>query len=272
MCKDLTFTYKKEDFLRQLADMNIPRGGVVLVHSSLRLVGNIEGGGATFLDALIEYFTADGGLLCIPTHTWGFLRRDITLDMTRPETCLGALSNIAAADSRGIRSENPTHSMVVFGDQDRASAFVENELWVTSGTSPESCYGKIFREGGHILLVGVSHSRNTYLHCVEEMLDVQNRLTAEPRNVTVKLASGELVTRKVYTHRTDYTSDVSLRFAKYEMPFRYHGAIRDGFLGNAPLQVCDARIMKETLELIFKNNGGADPLIDEKPIPPIYYR
>ena len=161
MCKDLTFTYKKEDFLRQLADMNIPRGGVVLVHSSLRLVGNIEGGGATFLDALIEYFTADGGLLCIPTHTWGFLRRDITLDMTRPETCLGALSNIAAADSRGIRSENPTHSMVVFGDQDRASAFVENELWVTSGTSPESCYGKIFREGGHILLVGVSHSRNT---------------------------------------------------------------------------------------------------------------
>lgn len=269
MRKDL---YTKEDILRQLEDMNIPRGGVLLVHSSLRLVGNIKGGAETLLDALIEYCTAEGGLLCIPTHTWGFLRREITLDMTAHETCLGALSNIAAADGRGIRSENPTHSMVVFGNRERASEFVKGELFVTSGTSPESCYGKIFREGGYILLVGVSHSRNTYLHCAEEMIDMPNRLSAEPRDVTVKLASGELVTRRIRTHRTDYTSDVSLRFTKYEIPFRYHGAITDGFLGNAPAQACDARIMKETLELIFKNNGGVDPLVDEKPISPKLYR
>ena len=98
-----------------------------------------------------------------------------------------------------------------------------------------------------------------------------NRLSAEPREVTVKRASGETVTRKVYTHRTDYTGDVSLRFVKYEMPFRYHGAIRDGFIGNAPVQLCDARIMKDVLEMIFKSSG-ADPLVDEKPIPPILYR
>lgn len=262
--------YTKEDILRQLDEMNVPRDGVVLVHSSLRLVGNIEG--KVFLDALIEHCTAAGGLLCIPTHTWGFLRREITLDMTASETCLGALSNVAAADPRGIRSENPTHSMVVFGDRARAEKFVENELFVTSGTSSESCYGKIYREGGHILLLGVSHSRNTYLHCVEEMLDVPNRLTAEPREVCVRLASGEIVKRKIKTHHTDYTKDVSLRFVKYEMPFRYHGAIRDGFIGHAPTQLCDARIMKETLELILKNSGGADPLVDEKPILPTLYR
>ena len=270
MSKDLNYLYKKEDFLLQLSAMGLPRGGVVLVHSSLRLVGNIEGGGEALLDALIEYCTADGGLLCVPTHTWGFLRRDITLDMTARETCLGAFSSIALSDSRGIRSENPTHSMVVFGE--RASEFVRDELFVSSGTSPESCYGKIFREGGHILLVGVAHCRNTYLHCAEEMIGMPNRLSPEPRDVIVRLASGECVTRRVYTHRTDYTSDVSLRFTKYETPFRYHGAIRDGFIGNAPAQVCDARIMKDVLELIFKNSGGADPLVDEKPISPLLYR
>ena len=261
--------YTKEDLLRQLSLMEMPRGGVVLVHSSLRLVGNIAGGGQTLLNALIEYFTADGGLLCIPTHTWGFLRREITLDMTARETCLGALSAIALSDSRGVRSENPTHSMAVFGE--RAEDFVRDELYVTSGTSPESCYGKIYRAGGHILLVGVAHSRNTYLHCAEEMIGMPNRLSAEPREVTVKRASGETVTRRVYTHRTDYTADVSLRFTKYEMPFRYHGAIRDGFIGNAPAELCDARIMKDVLELIFKNSG-TDPLVDEKPIPPMLYR
>ena len=263
--------YKKEDLLAQLEGIGLPRDGIVLVHSSLRLVGNVEGGGEALLDALIEYFTRDGGLLCIPTHTWGFLRREVTLDMTAPESCLGALSAIALADSRGIRSENPTHSMVVFGNRERALDFIKDELWVESGTSPESCYGKIFREGGHILLIGVAHSRNTYLHCAEDMVGMPNRLTAEPRDVTIKLASGEIVRRKILTHRTDYTSDVSLRFTKYEMPFRYHGAIRDGFIGGAPTQACDARIMKETIELIFKN-GGADPLTDEKPIPPMLYR
>jgi hypothetical protein len=104
------------------------------------------------------------------------------------------------------------------------------------------------------------------------MIGMPNRLSPEPRDVIVRLASGECVTRRIYTHRTDYTSDVSLRFTKYETPFRYHGAIRDGFLGNAPAQVCDARIMKETIELIFKNSGGADPLVDEKPISPLLYR
>ena len=236
MTKDLNQIFKKEDFISQLSAMALPRDSVVLVHSSLRLVGNIEGGAGTLLDALIEYCTAEGGLLCIPTHTWGFLRREVTLDMTARETCLGALSNIAVADGRGIRSENPTHSMMVFGNRERASEFVKGELFVTSGTSPKSCYGKIFRDGGHILLVGVSHSRNTYLHCAEEMIDMPNRLSEEPRDVTVKLASGELVTRKIRTHRTDYTSDVSLRFTKYETPFRYYGAIREGFIGNAPTQ------------------------------------
>jgi len=224
------------------------------------------------LDALIEYFTAEGGLFCVPTHTWGFLSKEITLDLTAPATCLGAFSELAARDVRGIRSQNPTHSMTVFGDRARAQDFIKDDLWVSSGTSPESAYGKLYREGGFVLLVGVAHNKNTYLHCVEEILGVPNRLSPEPRRVTVKLPSGELVERKLHTHQTDFTSDVSLRFPKYETAFRYHGAIRDGFVGNAPTQLCDARVMKEVMEHIWKNGEGADPLADERAIPQKLYR
>ena len=65
--------FTKETLLSQLADLNIPRGSVVLVHSSLKAIGETENRGQGVLDALIEAFTADGGLLCIPTHTWAFL-------------------------------------------------------------------------------------------------------------------------------------------------------------------------------------------------------
>lgn len=41
--KDLNKIYTKEYLLSQLADMGLPRDRVVLAHSSLRLVGNIQG-------------------------------------------------------------------------------------------------------------------------------------------------------------------------------------------------------------------------------------
>ena len=271
MKNNIDRVYTKEDIFNQLDKMNIPRDKVVLMHSSLRLIGRVDGGAEGLLDILIDYFTSLGGLFCVPTHTWSNIRKDITLDINDPATCLGAFSDIAVKDKRGIRSENPTHSMKVFGDTEKAAAFVAGEIDVTSGTAPESCYGKLYREGGYVLLVGVAQNRNTYLHCVDEMLGAENRLSAEPRRVVIKRASGELVERFVRTHRTDYTPDISMRFPKYETAFRYHGAITDGFLGNAPTQACDARIMKETVELILSNSNGADPLADEKAILPKLY-
>jgi aminoglycoside 3-N-acetyltransferase len=271
MTRDFSKIYTKEDILSQLAEMNIPRDRVVLAHSSLRLIGKVEGGAAALLDALIEYFTLEGGLFCVPTHTWANLKNEITLDMNDPATCLGALSNIAAADPRGIRSENPTHSMVVYGNRARALDFIKDETAISSGTDPNSCYGKLYREGGYVLLIGVAHNKNTYLHCVEEILGTPNRLS-EPRQVVVKRLSGELVTRQLRTHKADFTRDISARFPKYEPAFRYHGAITDGFIGNAPTQACDAVIMKETVELIRERCGGGDPLSDDLAIPPVWYR
>lgn len=272
MKKDLNRTYTKEEILAQLAAMKLPRDRIVLAHSSLRLVGGLEQGAKTLLDAMIEYFTTEGGLFCVPTHTWANLAREITLDVADPATCLGAFSDFAAADPRGTRTLNPTHSMTVFGGGSRVAAFVEGEDLVSSGTAPESCYGKIYRAGGYILLIGVSHARNTYLHCVEEMLGMPNRITEEPREVKIRMPSGEVLTRFVKCHHTDFTSDVSLRFPQYETAFRYHGAITDGFIGNAPTQACDAVIMKEVMERILRESQGRDPLRDECTIPPSLYR
>ena len=61
--------FTEKDILDQLEKMNAPRGGVILMHSSLRSVGEVEGGGEGLLDAMVEYFTSEGGLFCVPTHT-----------------------------------------------------------------------------------------------------------------------------------------------------------------------------------------------------------
>ena len=118
--------FTKEALTAQLHAMNAPRNSVVLVHSSLKAIGDTEDRGQGVLDALIDYFTADGGLLCIPTHTRAFLDNNAepTPDLNSDKVCIGTLPRIAAGDPRAHRSLHPTHSMAVFGDDAAAEAFI----------------------------------------------------------------------------------------------------------------------------------------------------
>ena len=262
--------HKKEELVWQLKQLHTPKGAIVLMHSSLRSIGKVEGGAEGLLDILIDHFTRDGGLFCVPTHTWHNLGKDITLDMDSDESCLSAFAGVAIRDGRGIRSENPCHSMVVFGNRERAETFVEGEFFVSTPTAPESWYGKLIENGGFVLLVGVGQNKNTCLHTVDEMLHIPNRMDEKTVPMAVK-KDGQIIRRELHLFQTDYTEDISLRFWKYETAFRYHRCITDGFLGNAPVQLCDAKKMKETMALIYQNSNGTDPLKDEEAIPPKWY-
>lgn len=267
-----TKTYTKADLLCQLSQLRIPRNRVVMVHSALRLIGSVEGGPQTILDALIEYFTAEGGILCFPAHTWTNLGvKDICLDMNDPTTCTGILSNFATADPRGIRTENPTHSSVVFGDREKVLKFIADEAHVDSGTAPSTCCGRLYEQGGYVLLIGVNQTSNTFLHTVEERLGIPDRITQDKHPLKIKLKNGEIIERELKFHYTSYHPDICLRFHKYELPFRYYGAITDGFFGNAPVQACNAVIMKDVIQKIWENSGNVDPLLTEEPIPPSLY-
>lgn len=264
--------FTKEDIFRQLQKMNAPRNSVVILHSSFRTVGEVEGGAEGFLDALIEYFTAEGGLFLVVSHTWNNLFKDrITLDMQNPESNTGVISVLAAKHKDGVRSENPCHSVVVFGDRARAEALVKNERNIDTPIAPDSVYGELYRKNGYVLLVGVSQAKNTYLHTVDELLNVPDRMDDVTVDTTVRRLDGEIVTHPLRLFKCSTTDDISERFPKYDTAFRYHGAVTDGFLGYAPTQLCDAVKMKEVVELIFSRSEGKDPLGDERPIPPKWF-
>ena len=252
----------REDILKQLEAFQIATGKPVLVHTSLRAIGEIEGGADTLLSALISYFTKDGGLLCIPTHTWN---RDV-MDRSKAETCVGVLSNVAAAHPDGIRSMHPTHSIVVFGDRNKALEFIQCEIEANTPTSPNGCYGNFYKEDGYILLIGVEHNKNTFLHCVEEKLQVPNRLTKNMVERTIIHEDGRVEKRHLYWFDGSKIPDVSVNFGKFEPAFRYHECITDGFIGNAKVQLCSASKMKEVMELIYKRSAGEELLADNQPL------
>ena len=259
----------KKEIYAQLEAMHAPRDSVVLMHTALRAVGETEGRGEGLLEVLIDYFTGEGGLFCIPTHTWNNIGKDVpfTMDMLSNQTCIGTLPNIAAAHPAGHRSAHPSHSMVVFGDDEKAEAFIADEPFVRSPGDLKGCYGKIYDMGGKILLVGVGQNNDTYLHSAEERLDVPGRVSEDCVPMTVRLKSGEVL----HTMQHHHIAAPSVHFHKMEPAFRAHGLIVDGKIGNAACTLCDARGMYEVLKTVWENAGRRDIFADDEPLPEEWY-
>ena len=245
----------KELLKKQLDNIQIPTARPVTVHTSLKAIGEVEAN--DLLECLIERFTKNGGLLSIPTHTWD----ENTMDLNEYKSCIGVLPTVATKHPLGIRSLHPTHSMMVFGDS--ANEFVQNEKNVDTPTSPDGCYGNLYKMGGYVMLVGVGQDKNTYLHCVEEMLKVPERYTKHKVEKGILHKDGTYESRPLYWFDDSKIPDVSENFVKLEKAFRYHGAITDYTLGNAKIQLCDCVKLKEILTLIYQRNDGRELLADK---------
>ena len=257
----------KQQIIKQLTKIGAPQDKVVIVHVSLKAVGEIENRGQGLLDAFIEYFTKKGGVLCIPAHTWHNTKKDITLDKNSDDTCVGTFPKIAILDKRGIRTSNPTHSLVLFGDSKATKKLLEADEKVNKPTDKNGAYSKI----EYVLLIGVGQEKNTYLHAVEEIIGVENRLSNEPVLMKIKDYNGEVLNKQFYYIDERDIGDVSTRFPKYEPAFRYYNGIVDGFIGNAKTQLCNAKILLNTMNLIRKNSGKIELLKDNTPLEEKWY-
>ncbi len=251
----------KNQLIAQLEKFQHIKGKIVTVHTSLKAVGEIEGGGETLLSALIDFFTQDGGILCIPTHTWD---RDV-YDLRTSYSCIGVLPQLAAAHPDAARTLHPTHSMAVFGDSEKVERFINFEATTDTPANPKGCYGKLFDEDGYVLLIGVGQEKNTYLHFVEESLNIPHRLTDYKVEKTIIHKDGTEEKRFLYWF-DEKIPDVSIYFPKFEEPFRHYGCIEDGYIGNAKVQVCNARKMYAVIERIYKNNSYGELLDNDRPI------
>jgi len=143
----------------------------ILIHSSMKAIGDVEGGAETVLDAWMEYFKE--GLLLLPTHTWKTVNESHPVfDSQKEPSCVGVLTNLFMKREGVVRSLHPTHSMAGFGKH--AAEYLAGEEYRNTPCTPGGCYDRLKDAGGKILLVGVGHERNTYIHSVEEVLNASS--------------------------------------------------------------------------------------------------
>ena len=72
-----------------------------------------------------------------------------------------------------------------------AVEYLACEEYCNTPCTPGGCYDRLKDCRGKILLVGVGHERNTYIHSVEEVLNVPNRLSDKPMKLQIVMPDGE---------------------------------------------------------------------------------
>ena len=253
----------REEIHASLREMGIRPDDTVLMHTSMRAIGEVEGGCDGLIDAFCAYL--HDGLYLIPTHTWANVgEENPCFDVRQTPPCIGALPCVAARRADGVRSLHPTHSMTAFGK--KAAAFVAGEEQATSPCPARGCWARLAEVGAKILLVGVGLNRNTFIHAIDEMLDLPNRL-APPIDLTVIDYAGKAHSLSFCKHG-DHTG--SENFGNYEAALRHMGALTDGRLGNAHVLCCDAARATAAICHLWQQ-ADYDLCAAPGEIPPAYY-
>lgn len=240
----------KEDLKNNLSKMGLKPTDSLMIHSSMKSIGQVDGGADTVVDAFMEYFR--DGMVMMPTHTWAQMSEEYNVfDPKTEEACVGIIPNIFMKREGVIRSLHPTHSMAVCGDG--AKEYVKDEENCTTPCTPGGCWDRLRDIEAKILLIGVNHIKNTYIHSVEEVFDVPERLTERPVDFRIKMPDGSLKSVSVHRHYNPYTDHISESYHKLTKAFYETGAAKKVTFGDARCILCDAKKIYEVTGTILSN-------------------
>ncbi len=258
--------YTKHDLIDSIFKIGILPTDTLLVHSSMKAIGEVEGGADTVLDAFIEYFD-DDGLLIFPTHTWDQINDEYNVfnPMTEP-SCVGLLTNLFRKRPGVVRSLHPTHSVAALGKD--ATLYTAGEEFFDTPCSRNGCWGKLYDRKAKILFLGCSLKKNTFIHFVEEWNDIPNRLTEKPRKLKIVTPDGKELDRTLFSHYFP-NGDISFNYDKMLDPFLHYQIAKKGMIGDAESYLCNAVKMAEITTKYLKINPKL--FEDGNPIPEEWY-
>jgi len=214
------------ELVRQLADLGVRAGDILLVHTSFRALRPIEGGPLGLIRALREILGPSGTLI-MPSWSGD---DDEPFD---PATSSAAADLGVTADLfwrlPGVLRSDHVHAFAAAGPE--AKAILADPLPLPPH-GPLSPVGRVHELDGKILLLGVGHDANTSLHLAELMADVPYRT---PSYCTV-LRHG----RK---QRIDYgeNNHCCQRFALADDWLRRDGLQQEGPVGHASARLMRSR-------------------------------
>ena len=259
--------YTKQDLTAQLKNMGLNPADRVMLHSSMRAIGDVAGGADTVIDAFLDYLK--DGLFMTPAHTWAQMSEEYScFDPAVEPACVGIIPNLFLKRPGVVRSLHPTHSIAAFGTL--AAEYVRGEENCATPCAPGGCWDRLRNIHAKILLAGVTHIRNTYIHSIEEVMEVPERFTPAPVSFQIRMPDGTLKPVSVYRHFNPHTAHISESFDKLGEGFYETKAARKVSLGDAECILCEAEKLFEVTCRVLSHERNC--LMERDTIPPEWWR
>lgn len=163
----------KSEIVDDLKNMGVRSGDVLYVQSSLRSIGNVEGGVDTIINALTEVIGHDG-TLAMPAFSMpvggmvGTLEKNEIFDPNTTPSTVGLIPETFRKRSGVLRSIHPTSSVCAFGAKAKIITEGHNEYHSNFGVGTPLY--EIIEVGGKTLGIGVELDKVSFYHTAEDVI------------------------------------------------------------------------------------------------------
>jgi len=159
-----------ESLTSAFRDLGVQSGDTLLVHSSYKSLGEVDGGPQTVIEALLAALGADGTLI-MPTFNFDFNKGE-PWDVRSTPSKMGILTEFVRKDPRAQRVFHPFYSFAIIGKH----AKMLGSLRYKSSYERNSVFGKLRDLDGKIMVIGLSYNNSmTFFHHIEQMEGVDYR-------------------------------------------------------------------------------------------------
>ena len=161
-----------EDIAGALRQVQVDRGAVVYVHSSLSSMGYVQGGADTVIDAFLDVVGPDG-TVCVPTIVYAGQGPRPPFDVARSPSEVGRITETLRLRPEARRSDNPTHSVAAIGRQadevtsGHAGGEGRPSPWGELAFGHESPWQRFYDLDAICVLLGVDWEVNTMFHYIQ---------------------------------------------------------------------------------------------------------
>ncbi len=258
--------YTKRDLIQNLRGLGVRPGDTLLVHSSMRAVGEVEGGADTVLDAFRNIWRT--ACWFFHPHLVPHQRFPPLYDPETEPACVGLLPNLFRQRPGVIRSLHPTHSLAALGRD--AAAFTEGGGATGNGLSPKRLLRTPVRPGGKNSFPGLPADLQHVPAWGGGVVRRAQRITDTYEQLYIRLPWGVTMERPMrrHYHPGEWTSPANTaRWAR--LPGQGPGAQRDGGRRGQHL-MCDARGWRTSPPRIWNGTPICSPR--KPPLPEEWYR
>lgn len=219
-----------------LQELGVGTGDLLLVHSSLRSFGYVEGGADTVIDALLET-VGDSGTVLVPTLTFTILKSWPHLfSVSKTPSSTGRITETLRQRKEALRSGHPVSSAAAIGSQAAYLTAAHRD----TPCGPDSPYFRLYELGGKVVFFGASLGSNSVFHCAEEIVCPAYLGYATIADAIVEDMNGRR--RTVTARRYDcFDRGIRRHLGNMEPIFRERGLLQRAVIGESRTYVINAR-------------------------------